>query len=425
LVGEMLFKFQEKATTNSISPKFSTSWICTGAGMDSKDFFTKNNKLMNALNDVKNHLHSFCMQSPFRIIPTNSDGSIIHHEAPTNMLDFNTAFTEDAIRRSNVVYADWTDDKLHPENLAWSQALLLNSVDADLRKDISDRLLSIPSSEQGGPLILYMIMNHLGQITVEGSRDIINRLQALKVTDFDGENILNFLATFNAGVVRLERVSATPPDLCNILRHGLRTSTVDYFNQFINTIEMTRDPRSFSYVHLKLAAVEQYESLSLQGRWLATTKKGTNPHFTATDLRNHKREPLGNGSSQTQTTNGQTTNGRPPVDRTPPGPGKPDQRKNTSGRVEYWCGHEACSRWGNHLTSEHDPDWRNKRNAERKATQAAKSAAKAASPTDGKKQDADTDKTTQANTKANASVHFDQDEVKPSLLSRSRRTDFH
>ena len=317
-----------------------------------------------------------------------------------------------------MVYANWTDDKLHPENLAWSQALLLNSVDADLRKDISDRLLSIPSSEQGGPLILYMIMNHLGQISIEGARDIINRLQALKVTDFDNESVLNFLATFNAGVVRLERVSATPPDICSILRHGLRTSTVDYFNQFINTIEMTRDPRSISYVHLKLAAVEQYESLTLQGRWIATTKKASNPHFASTDLRDHKRD---HSQTQTGTRPPRVPHERPPIDRTPPSPGQPDQQTTATGRTEWWCGHPGCNRWGSHLTKDHDEEWRSKRSAARKAAAAAKSAAEATSIVDT----SNTDKTTQDNTKLNATVHFDKEELKPSLLSRSRgRPDF-
>jgi hypothetical protein len=263
-----------------------------------------------------------------------------------------------------------------------------------------------------------MIMNHLGQITIEGSRDIINRLQALKVTDFDNESILNFLATFNAGVVRLERVSATPPDLCNILRHGLRTSTVDYFNQFINTLEMTRDPRSLSYVHLKLAAVEQYESLTLQGRWIATTKKASNPHFTSTDLRDHKRDHRDHSQTQTSTRPPRQFRERTPADRTPPGPGKPEQRTTSDGRPEFWCAHPGCNRWGNHPTKEHDVEWRSKRDAARKAAAEAKSAAKA-TPTTAN------DKATQDNTKLNATVHFDKEELKPSLLSRSRgRPDF-
>ena len=261
---------------------------------------------------------------------------------------------------------------------------------------------------------MHFILNHLCQTTAEGARDIVTHIQGLKVTDFTTESIINYVATFNAAIVRLERVGAIPFDLCGILRDGLRTSTVEYFITYIDTMEMTQDPHASNYTSLKLEANKLFEKLTLQGRWIATTKNA-NPHFSATgDLTQHKNPGQGQDG----------TNGRRfQIDRNAPAAGESHKRDRANGNgFDWWC--KTCNRWGNHATKNHDPDHLKKKEAAdalKKATKATQTLAKATKATNAAIKSAAAFKTdtTQESQDSTPPPDEDEDET-PSLLSSTR-----
>ena len=243
---------------------------------------------------------------------------------------------------SNRIYAERSTDRLHPQNLAWTQELLLNSCDPTFRSDIEARLMNIPDNEQGGALIYHMLLNSLISSTSEASRGIVRKLESLSVTDFAGENIHNFCATFNNVVLRLGLCGATPTDLAGIFQERLQTCTVDEFRSLLTTLKNIRDPILRDYVRLKDRTTERYQELLLSHHWLPTSKGG-----------NYNQ-------AKTKTENQVSTNGRPPIDRTPPGPGEPIKRRKADNKGWiYWCGQcwngvDTTGRWGNHSTDRHD-----------------------------------------------------------------------
>jgi hypothetical protein len=197
LAGEELTKFHDKATT-PLKTKYSLEWASLNPKTESdKDFFDHTNKLTQNTFSLRTQLQSFCMTSVFRIFPVDAQGLLDPNGHFISLLDHPTVISEWQIRMSNRIWAEGTTQRIHPQNIAWTQELLLPSCDSTMRSDIEARLMNIPDNEQGGPLIYHMILNSLVSSTSEANRGVIRKLETLSIADFAGENIHNFCASFN------------------------------------------------------------------------------------------------------------------------------------------------------------------------------------------------------------------------------------
>jgi hypothetical protein len=89
--------------------------------------------------------------------------------------------------------------------------------------------------------------------------------------------------------------------------------------------------------------------MEYEGHWHPKVKKGSN--FKAAGECNKT-------STSTNVKRTHDKNGNP-IDRTPPAANAPHEHTKGN-KTEHWCGHDSCSRWGNHPTSKHD-EWASKR----------------------------------------------------------------
>ena len=166
--------------------------------------------------------------------------------------------------------------KAHVQNLSWSQEFFLNICNATLRLDLQNRIVSVPRNQQGGTLVFHMIMSQLVSTNMEASRAIINRLQALTLNEFTGQNITNFCSTFNNTVIGLELNGHAPMDLANILLACFRICSVTHFSGWLETLKHTKSPVLEDYTELRLTAMKSYNTLLLTNRWLPT---GSSAHL--------------------------------------------------------------------------------------------------------------------------------------------------
>ncbi|KAL7574320.1 hypothetical protein ACA910_008429 [Epithemia clementina (nom. ined.)] len=341
LAGKALFEFRNQA----VEP-FDHKWSLTLASVNissDQSFFASNNKIMTMLYILRTRLHSFCMHSVFDIFPVDTTtGTIDTTASPIDLFEKACIITEAQVRMSNQIYAENTDDKLHPRNLAWTQDLMLGCCDPDLRGDLEHRLITIPDNEQGGPLVLHMILYQLMTTTHESARAIISRLQNLSVTDYPGENITNFCATFTNVLMHLNISGHVPSDIGNIFFIGLHTCTVSKFTSLLETLENTEDSVINNFYGLRDKMVQKYNNLLLTEKWLPTSKPTSSFNQTTT-VSDTRRSP----SSTT------SASGGPTIDCTPPAPNTPNIRAHPtkSNRQEWWC--TTCNRWGNHSTDRH------------------------------------------------------------------------
>ena len=353
LSGKALFDFRNEAVA-ALDDHFTLSTASIRV-TDDKTFFVHNNKVMKQLYNLKTRLTSYCMQSVFAILPIDPSTGDLDETKPTvSIIDKACILSEAQVRLSNQAYAENSDSRLHPQNLSWSQDLLLSSCDASLRADLEHRLISIPENEQGGPLILHMVLNQLMSTTHEAARNIIRRLETHSVTDYPGENIANFCATFNNAVMRLSVSGHVPTDIANIFFIQLQTCTVPKFLSLLEAFENTDAPILSDFMLLRERVIKKYNDLLLANKWLPTTI-------------DHASSSFQSKSSSPQGKSGDSGSGGRrsfPIDTTPPADGAANWRPHPGNpsKKQYWCGlcpnglPNGLGRWGNHSTDRHDPN---------------------------------------------------------------------
>ena len=354
LSGKTLFDFRNEAVVG-LTPPFSFTWAVVST-TDDKSFFDDNNKIMMQLYTLKTRLTTYCMHSVFDILPVDEETGILDSSGATlSLLDHACSLSEAQVRLSNQIYAERTTDSLHPQNLSWTQDLLLASCDGTLRADLENCLVTIPDNEQGGPLVLHMILTQLMTTTTDAARGIVRRLEKHSVTAYPGENINQFCSTFNNVVLRLNLSGHVPADICSIFVERLLTCTVPKFLSMMDYLENHDDPILQDFFGLRERVVAKYHSLLLSEKWLPTVKTDTSAFPALTETK--KAAPVGTPKSN----NGR----RPPlpIDTTPPGPGEANSKPHPTNpkRKLWWCAlcpngtPNGIGRWGNHSTDRHDP----------------------------------------------------------------------
>ena len=396
LTGKTLFDFRNEAVTG-LTPPFSFTWAVVST-TDDKSFFEDNNKIMMQLYALKTRLTTYCMHSVFDILPVDETTGILDSSGATmSLLDHACSISETQVRLSNQIYAERTTDSLHPQNLSWTQDLLLASCDGTLRADLENRLVTIPDNEQGGPLVLHMILTQLMMTTTEAARGIVRRLEKHCVTAYPGENLNQFCSTFNNVVLRLNLSGHVPADICSIFVERLLTCTVPKFLSMMDYLDNHDDPILDDFFGLRERVVSKYHSLLLSEKWLPTVKTDTSAFPALTETKT--AAPVGTPKSN--------TGRRPPlpIDTTPPGPGEANSKPHPTNpkRKLWWCAlcpngtPNGIGRWGNHSTDRHDPT---KVNSRRPPAAAPSETTAAATTTDSSPVTPSTDSTTDAPTAA-------------------------
>ena len=91
------------------------------------------------------------------------------------------------------------------ENLVWSEAAVLNSYTERLKLKINKQFDKIPMMERGGTVAVNIMMTWVLSTSNDALRALITKLGVLKLTNFDGENIIQ-ACTF------IENLSNMPRD---------------------------------------------------------------------------------------------------------------------------------------------------------------------------------------------------------------------
>jgi hypothetical protein len=102
--------------------------------------------------------------------------------------------TETEVRASNRFYNRF-GQPYDIQNLVWSQELLENSCESELRDKVMESLLLVPEDERGGPLYFRVMMGLITSSTAEATRAMITRITTLKIRDIQGEDIDKAVST--------------------------------------------------------------------------------------------------------------------------------------------------------------------------------------------------------------------------------------
>jgi uncharacterized protein Smg (DUF494 family) len=270
----------------------------------------------------------------------------------------------------------------HVENVKWSGEMILNSCEETLRNKLNESTAFLDESQKGGPVYFSIMMNHIIATSNVALRGIINRLQSLKLTEFDGENVKQWASFVRGALTLLKDQKMTPVDIKDIIMRSLLSTSCEEFKvdiqQLKSLIQMNMVEKSTDEILLHVE--ELYNNLIGSGRWTPKSlekHQGSTFHAESEGNSNDKKviclncggighmvntckQPIDDSAiairkeimfkSDDVTKNQQRTSNKHPS-RIPPKEGESEE-KQVKGTSLFWCG--KCKRWNkSHRTSEH------------------------------------------------------------------------
>jgi hypothetical protein len=133
----------------------------------------------------KERLAAFEMEPVFQIMTSFNTAGFINGSplgAPISVLLNPSGVTVDQIRASNLFYRTYGGDDgdlTVLQDLDWSATLLENSSAATLRNQIFERLIDVPGSERGGPLVYKIMMDIVPSIRPEAIETLVTTLRSI------------------------------------------------------------------------------------------------------------------------------------------------------------------------------------------------------------------------------------------------------
>ena len=274
----------------------------------------------------------------------------------------------------------------HGENLFWSGGKVLNSCTERLREKIEETASSFPMAYRTGPVYFVIMYQLILSSTPLSMRSVIRRLETMKLSDFEGENVKSAVSLLKGAVGLLDNNQSRPSDIVDIAFRILKTSSTAEFNTHVNAMRTNHDlgVKTVSLDELLHNVQLKYNELTINGEWELGTSTdqesafavsyechscGSADHFWRDcptldlDKVSSRLKALGIPASTPSGGRGRgrgrrnvrgggrfSGSGRGNVFRIPPGANQPHIRRRGP-LVERWCG--SCQVWGSHATAQH------------------------------------------------------------------------
>jgi hypothetical protein len=321
------------------------------------------------------------MDEVFKLVqPANNvlnPGQVTNTEI--NLFDNFATVTRDQVLASNVHYRTYGQNDA-VENLSWSELLLFNSCDSDLRNKVKENLASLDDDFHGGPLFFFEMISIILDMTADETENLKESIKTMTMQDFLGEDVEKSITLLRSCIKRLDLINQVLLNVNDQLIRIFQTSSVPAFNksfEVMSTFEglsITINPESIFHT-----ASKQYKRLMKE--WNVPDNAKTSTFNTTSELtcwgcgeRGHRidecpkttakqrtkivkaRSAGGGGRGRGGGGNNRDRNRRRNGGGGNKGQWAPpkDNEKHTKkiNEKEYkWC--KTCSRWTNHLTSEH------------------------------------------------------------------------
>lgn len=349
------------------------------------------------IEEFRNALERYDMTDVFTQIPTAmvwDEANNIHvPAAASGFINIFESYNETDMTLLRQ-YSKWAtrwggrDNNIIVENLTWSKQKILNSCEEDLRMKIEEEWRNWPVDERGGPVAFKLMTKHILSVTAYSVRSLEAILTQMAVTDFDGENVKEFVSISRAVLIQLSNNTAVPRDVIDLLTKGLQKCSTDTFVQFIGTLKANHSLKVMTLTHggLLSLAEEEYTRLVGSNSWVAKATSsaedsaffsgcytcGSNDHWSRECPQNAGGRGGRGGRGRGGGRGGQGRGGRGQGGRgrgrgrggggrggqdknkdplkQPPKKGDPHERVE-NGKSQSWCG--KCGRWGNHPTKDH------------------------------------------------------------------------
>ena len=299
--------------------------------------------------------------------PTIPTGTMSIVDGGNILRDWHSMSLNDVIE-SVRIQLKFVSDDVHRQNLTWTYDYIMDCLDADLKVFVMSKTSSLPADvARTGPVAFMVVAQRIIQTTENLAQKVINGLIALRLTDFEAENVVEAIFTVR-NVLKFLRYGETttfaPRTTLVLVYDVFRGSSVAVFRNYIqqaqDIILANETDVEVIFDHLQ----KKYEELLLADRWVPTKKRTSAFVLGDPKTRTYAEHDNGKGKKDDKDDTNKDTkkktrkthdkSGRK-IDYTPPKNGAPHKRTRDDGVEEFWCG--KCGRWGSHPSSKHD-EWK-------------------------------------------------------------------
>ena len=185
----------------------------------------------------------------------------------------------------------------HAENIKWSGEKILNSCSTSLRDKILEEVQDFNTAEKGGPVYFKVMMDLVIATSDTAMRSVVNRVNDLKLSDFDGENVLLFGSYIRGAILLLKNHKAVPHDMTQLIYKGLKASSCNEFTEFItamhNADKLGSRKNQLSPDDILKKAEKEYTDLVGRNEWTPKSIKVNQESSFYNDDNNNNNKPQG------------------------------------------------------------------------------------------------------------------------------------
>jgi hypothetical protein len=287
----------EKITSKSLDTKFAEISV---ALTDVEKLDDTYNVAM-LIDKMKDHCIKYDLHGVFNIVDPKdpaTDSSI--HGSLGNLFKSYATITLDSVARSNEWYRRWAVSEEYETNLRLSLDFLQRNTTDSLWEKCLEKHNLYPPEQQGGPLIFLIMMKKIQSNTEDAVRYLIDGIQKMKLSDFDGENVDRAVSLLRGAERRLKNTpSGVPQDFSTWVMRIFQTSSVTAFNDkfklYTDLLTLGRTVGTGSLTpptseELYRLAENTYMDLLALDEWTGVTTKGNQSHngFIANHPKNKK-----------------------------------------------------------------------------------------------------------------------------------------
>jgi hypothetical protein len=226
------------------------------------------------IHEFMNRLLKYDMQGPFvRVVKPNKYNPDVALSVTIDLIlqHASSKLCAEDVRASNKFYKQF-GKKEHIQDLIWSQELLENSCDANLRDKVTEQLLSVPLIEQGGPLFYFIMIKVITSTTEEATRAMIRKITNMKITEIQGENVDKAISNIRTAMTRLKTVDQVPTDIKKLLIEIFQKTSVPSFNDVFKALDNTMrlglaEGTRFNVEGILELAETTYHEFNERGEW--------------------------------------------------------------------------------------------------------------------------------------------------------------
>lgn len=167
------------------------------------------------------------------------------------------------------------DSASYLEDMEWLHLHLMNSMEADLRDEVTSTLKhDYPADQHGGPLTFAVMIDKVINLSPSAISTMKRTLREFKISSVPGEDINIVVRRFLYALKRLESNNSVDAELINDLYKVFQTSSVKDFNDQVELMErMSRGSRGVtrSYKEILDEVKEHYSDIQARNLWVGVT----------------------------------------------------------------------------------------------------------------------------------------------------------